>query len=887
MAEWTGQKTLEDVLDAARQWKDRCLLRDGSIFGSGQLWTRENFARLKEAFVDNPIEGDESFADKLRTQLKDASPHVSQLAAEAFWLLNLFVGSGNMRPETKRDRIAKIWELSGAELPNVPTLSNEALIGVANSGAAFITLVWKEFRYLVLLMLAWKSLDAERQHQLLNADDPWGFCKWATSFEDGDARAFRHMILFLCYPVFFERICSQGHKKRIYVTFRSKLSDQTDPFENDQSPCGLDKAIYAIRQKLEGEYGTMEIDFYKDPLREQWQPEGTNDSAPIDPSPVAAGHVWIEKTIVKGRTDRTEGTYALGHALWSPQKAKGGQDIYRFMREVMPGDAILHLTDNEGFSGISVAAEAMHEFEGVAGTEWGIGPSYLIPLRDFVALDPPLSREMFFKPPFRNRLVGLIDAGAKNLFYNREPSLNQGAYLTTAPQKLLEILDDAYVQATGKHLPIASGTLPPTADGSVLNRSSSDEMQRILDRLQSRDLHFSPEIVSNYLLALRTKRFVILAGLSGTGKTQLAMAVAESIAPKVRTEIVSEAQVPVIEQRSTQLENYRIVAVRPDWTDSRGLLGYYNPLSKQYVAGSGLELLLLARDEVLRANQENRRPYPFFLILDEMNLAHVEQYFAEFLSCTESNQPLDLHQDADLESGAGQNERAIPRRLPIPRNVYFTGTVNVDETTYMFSPKVLDRAFTIELQDVDLRGFGKPIEKSSKKGEFVLVNLPTLGNYQKPRLNDWKSFEQLESGAVHTILLDLNDILTPYTRHFGYRVANEIAAFVCLAAQHTDGTTDSIWAALDIAILEKVLPKFHGTQEELDESLLAFFSFVVTADRNASVLNWADLKDRWEVTDGRLVPKLESLAPRLPRTAAKIWLMLLRLHRQGFTSFIS
>ncbi len=116
-----------------------------------------------------------------------------------------------------------------------------------------------------------------------------------------------------------------------------------------------------------------------------------------------------------------------------------------------------HLTDNAGFTGVSRAAGGAEEFGGVANTAWEKGPFYRVRLRDFAPLDPPLTRETFFAAPYSDRLVALIDAGARNLFYNREPSFNQGAYLTPAPPELLAILNDAYHAVAGRYLPLESG----------------------------------------------------------------------------------------------------------------------------------------------------------------------------------------------------------------------------------------------------------------------------------------------------------------------------------------------------------------------------------------------------------------------------------------------
>ena len=111
-------------------------------------------------------------------------------------------------------------------------------------------------------------------------------------------------------------------------------------------------------------------------------------------------NVWIEKTIVKGHQDREEGDHRLGAALWSPQRAKNGADIYSNMRAVNAGDVVLHLIDNKQLAGISLAAERADDtFQGLPNTPWQGRLAYRIPLRDYIALNPPLAREDFLESP--------------------------------------------------------------------------------------------------------------------------------------------------------------------------------------------------------------------------------------------------------------------------------------------------------------------------------------------------------------------------------------------------------------------------------------------------------------------------------------------------------
>jgi len=509
----------------------------------------------------------------------------------------------------------------------------------------------------------------------------------------------------------------------------------------------------------------------------------------------------------------------------------------------------------------------------------------------------------------------------------------------------------------------------------------------LMKSLSDAGYYFSEEVVANYLLALQTKRFVIFSGISGTGKTQLAMLAAkhfertkktkksiklyddatkievtrdaiirtrfhvpvslsksikfppkqegkprriEVVYPKGKQFLTTytnpdrpgllivlfrnksrdwfkenfsvgdhffirtieankdedpdslEILLPIIEEREEKLNNSLVVSVRPDWTDNRGLLGYYNPLIKQYVSTPLIDFIFQA--------QENS-DYAFFLILDEMNLARVEHYFSDFLSCLESDTSIHLHDDEAIEEGDGQEGKAIPRYLNIPDNLFITGTVNVDETTYMFSPKVLDRAFTIELSEVDFEAAATGIKGSPPAGGFRLDGMKEVIRWErKPHSGDWKGLTEIDN-AFPSGITDLNSILGKYNRHFGYRVAWEIARFVCLANEQCSSGESAISDAMDLAILQKVLPKFHGTQNELEKPLLYLFAFCITG----SVVTDAGAENvkpkSWKIHSRTLICNIPqddaSLdEPVYPRSATKLWRMLDRLARQGFASFI-
>ncbi len=422
--------------------------------------------------------------------------------------------------------------------------------------------------------------------------------------------------------------------------------------------------------------------------------------------------------------------------------------------------------------------------------------------------------------------------------------------------------------------PAAANTGTPAAAPEVSDANATDPAEHGVEQpwattsaealaqaIFSRDsLVFSPETISAFMLALQTRRFVILSGISGTGKTQLARVFAELVAQRLGTE-----------------RNVAIVPVRPDWTDHRGLLGCENVISNKYALTDAVRLMLDASAELLHAAAGRRKPAPFFLILDEMNLARVEHYLADVLSAMESRQPLSLHDHAEPLQG-------VPPRLELPRNLCLIGTVNVDETTYMFSPKVLDRAFVLELGHVDLLSFGaRPV--TPRPDDLLLREAPfSLVALDRTSALDWEQFGRMRQGSLRRMVSDLHDLLQEDGRGFGYRVAGELARFVALAEEFGCQTDQELTHALDLAILMKVLPRLHGAQQELERPLCRLLSFACTgADPRGGV----ELLERWRPDGGgRLVSQAEGTPARLPRSAHKLHRMLVRLRQRGFVSYI-
>ena len=381
--------------------------------------------------------------------------------------------------------------------------------------------------------------------------------------------------------------------------------------------------------------------------------------------------------------------------------------------------------------------------------------------------------------------------------------------------------------------------------------------RNIHDYFEKREFFFPKEIITRYFMSLKTKPFVILTGISGTGKTKIAQIFADYIC----------------QDDPTQDREKRIafISVRPDWMDNKGLLGYYNLLDEKYHATSLLKLLL-------EAGKNPSKPY--FVILDEMNLAKVEQYFSDFLSIMESRtsnnpagEPIEL---CSAEDPRSQEGTPIPSKTHIPPNVYFTGTVNVDESTYMFSPKVLDRANVIEFNEVDLENYTKGFEESEMfvlESQDIRTSLPVQDAPPFCSRTDYaKAMEIMGNKGVG--FQEILDILHPYNLHFGYRVVNEVSRFVVNANELIKDF--NLYDTLDIQLLQKILPKFHGSQAKMGAPLSSLLGFCYS---DGTIYNEIPTPEEIE-------RDIRNGIVRFPRSARKLARMLWNLKVQGYTSFI-
>jgi hypothetical protein len=513
--------------------------------------------------------------------------------------------------------------------------------------------------------------------------------------------------------------------------------------------------------------------------------------------------VWIEKSKVKGRDDRQKGDRALGKALWSTQRDSRGADIYKNMRSVQKGDIILHVIDKGDISGVSIVRDKVKEVNGLPGTDWE-GSGYLVNLDNYSELSPQIKRSDLLNE--KNKSILIEVAKNSEVFYNKNLDLRQGAYLTPCPQNLLILINSIYYQLSNKYLPFLDEIDLSTG---VPQKESKDDI------LMKHSI---------YSLSIKTKPFIILAGLSGTGKSRLVRTLAYKF-DKIDADKLNGKHPP---------SNFHIIKVRPNWHDSSDLLGYESRISgkERFIVTDFIRFLV-------KAIQHPETP--FFLCLDEMNLAPVEQYFAEYLSVLESRRVsqngtiktdtlvsaalitkytkksdgvdpnYNLWSELSLSDPAIQSELKA-NGLGLPPNLIVMGTVNMDETTHSFSRKVLDRAMTIEMNDIDLlRGLRDESDDWSypeqSLGNELVLSEKTQGS---------EVFEELGKTGVDilTYLNQLNEKLEGSPFKIAYRVRDEFLLYAWNFSSFENKPDNWFTQVLDDMTLMKILPRIEGDADK-------------------------------------------------------------------------
>lgn len=389
----------------------------------------------------------------------------------------------------------------------------------------------------------------------------------------------------------------------------------------------------------------------------------------------------------------------------------------------------------------------------------------------------------------------------------------------------------------------------PDASGGEEELSVKDTIVQIKKYIAATGFSYEDGLIENFYLSLKAKPFVILAGTSGTGKTRLVKLFAEAVGA------------------TTGNGRFKMVSVRPDWSDSSDLFGHVD-LNGKFIPGAII-------DFAKQAEIDNNRPY--FLCLDEMNLARVEYYLSDILSVIETRDFIGgtIQSDplvSDTYYGSDTSAAGRYGTVRLPENLYIIGTVNMDETTFPFSRKVLDRANTIEFSYVDL-----------------MPNLDELPREMPQAMNLNNAFLKTEylllgqcaaeSETVNGYCLELqkvNRILQKASAHVGYRVRDEIV-FYLLNNKKYDLLAEN--EAMDNELMQKILPRIQGSSASVKAMLCELFK-LCAGDYDGYQVQSDNISDKMRKALNDAGRKI-----KYRHSAEKIELMTRRFEEDGFTSY--
>ncbi|WP_256872179.1 McrB family protein [Paenibacillus sp. 79R4] len=536
--------------------------------------------------------------------------------------------------------------------------------------------------------------------------------------------------------------------------------------------------------------------------------------------------------------------------LWAPLSGKGGRSQYHWdtMDEVRKGDIILHYA-NGLLHYVSRAIEDSINAKKPRSMSESVWDEQGRLIRaEYFPIEPNIPLNSFSQEILElNIAQGPIHSGG---------GVKQG-YLFRLSIEGLNIIQS--------HSPDV--TWPEFTRFEVENNEDLDEVEpmqtiigdgevavvlsKIKAYIQQQGFYYPPHLIENFYLSLKTKPFVILAGVSGTGKTKLIKLFAESMGA------------------TSQNGQFTLIPVRPDWSDPSDLIGY-SDLSGKFRPGRLVEVLLEA----------SRNPgKPYFICLDEMNLARVEHYFSDILSILETQEWQDDRIITDPiihDKSLVQNEdRVVYGNLSIPENLYLIGTVNMDETTHPFSKKVLDRANTIEFNDIYLPQFPEE-DPEAKLSPEPVPNQFLRSDYLR-LVDAFHADTKALITKTTEALVRINNILEENHAHVGFRTRDAVCFYMLYSQRYKLFSEDE---AFDRQLLQKILPRIQGSSASIRRALLNLMKVCV-----GSSFVIKDYSENMELLfEERKFNELINQA-KYPQSAKKIASMLRRLEEDGFTSY--
>lgn len=467
--------------------------------------------------------------------------------------------------------------------------------------------------------------------------------------------------------------------------------------------------------------------------------------------------------------------------------------------------------------------------------------------------------------------------GDYKIYQNNDGSLNLKEFFLQKLHLTIENNSEDFFalrQRGGYHYDLfylpKSLSLPEIYERLSLKRNEAQFVEVAEPSIEEKNNLYRP-----YITAIKSKPFLLLAGISGTGKSRIVRELARACWDEDSEEY--KAQKP---------RNFEMVQVKPNWHDSSELIGYVSRVSGEpvYVAGDFLKFVARAWEE---------QDVPYFLCLDEMNLAPVEQYFAEYLSVVESRKadekgnittdPILKKSKEDwyriltveLTDDDEVRNRFLEDGICIPQNLIVVGTVNMDETTFSFSRKVLDRAMTIEMNEVDLSGgLDNKYEQIGRLGAEELIGNAVEG------VDIYSKYKGVCDTAID-YLQRINDKLEGTPFKIAYRTRNEALLYVVnnLPYRQDDDLEEGeelkeeyvIARALDEITNMKILSRIEGDETKVSKAFLEELGKVIKEELEEISDCSFDIEETDDAYKSVSLAKLDEMKKRLDSGYTSFW----------------
>lgn len=557
--------------------------------------------------------------------------------------------------------------------------------------------------------------------------------------------------------------------------------------------------------------------------------------------------------VSQGKTYAQE---ASGKYLWAPDDSFWH---HQTMKAIKPGDVILNYT-KQTVAAISIAKAGFTKATNPFSNDNNWGREGLKVDLDLYKLPQPVYKNVFIDSFYnlQSSYQGIVNSakGINQIYLGKITKEMCEVFLKAAESypankeliQMIRTLINMPSLQQEEHKPqkvvvIKKGGTPTMSE-------TKQKINHIKSYIQSKGFTYEGNLIENFYLSLKSKPFVILAGTSGTGKTRLAKLFAESVGA------------------TEENGQYKLVPVRPDWSDSSDLFGHLD-LNDQFVPGAII-------DFIKEASLPENISKPYFLCLDEMNLARVEYYMSDFLSIIETR---DFENNKRIKTSPlmtsekyGTKGDAVTKygNLCLPENLYIVGTVNMDETTFPFSKKVLDRANTIEFSLVDLM---PKFEEQNEKVEPMVQNNDFLKS-EYLKIAECRAEKEFIERWTNE-LIKINKILEKASLHVGYRVRDEFMFY--MVNNKNAGNLIDEKDAFDNELMQKILPRIQGSSQSIKDLLCDLFK-ICTGD-------YSDISTSNDSASEQMRSVIEAGNLIYSNSAKKIQFMTRRFEEDGFTSY--